>query len=261
MKKMRIVKALLPGNQIKLLITTVLLIVFVNVKAQKFGITDGTGFTPNYLTQIHLNNAAGTFLQFTNTTSTNSPSYGLIFNSTNTNSLFNIQISNLDSGYLCFSTNNNERLRITETGNIGIGVTDPQNKLHIYSTSDPLRLEGLQNNSTDKIFLVTTPAGVIQKSTFLNTDWSLTGNSGTNSASNFLGTTDNHSLTFRTNNSRRMIIDSLGNIGIGITNPSANFHVTGTTAIFGSGEGGIPAAFTIRVSSRRYQHSRGRFYH
>lgn len=45
--------------------------------------------------------------------------------------------------------------------------------------------------------------------------WSLTGNAGTNYATNFLGTTDDVSLRFRTNNTERMIIDSLGNIGVG----------------------------------------------
>src|SRR5579863_1531612 len=45
--------------------------------------------------------------------------------------------------------------------------------------------------------------------------WSLNGNSGTTYATNFLGTTDNTSLRFRTNNTQRLILDSLGNVGIG----------------------------------------------
>jgi hypothetical protein len=44
--------------------------------------------------------------------------------------------------------------------------------------------------------------------------WNITGNSGTTSA-NFLGTTSNASLRFRTNNVETMIIDSTGNVGIG----------------------------------------------
>jgi len=54
--------------------------------------------------------------------------------------------------------------------------------------------------------------------------WSLTGNTGTSFATNFLGTTDNTSLHFRTNNTHRMIIDSLGNVGIG----AAPAFTTGT---------------------------------
>src|SRR6266542_4102249 len=54
--------------------------------------------------------------------------------------------------------------------------------------------------------------------------WTITGNSGTNST-NFLGTKDNVSLRFRTNNAEQVIIDSLGHVGIGsnifdATNPA-----------------------------------------
>lgn len=48
-----------------------------------------------------------------------------------------------------------------------------------------------------------------------STAWSLTGNSGTNYLTNFIGTTDNVGFRVRTNNTERMLIDSLGRIGIG----------------------------------------------
>ncbi|MCB0456121.1 MAG: hypothetical protein R2776_00315 [Flavobacteriaceae bacterium] len=48
-------------------------------------------------------------------------------------------------------------------------------------------------------------------------DWSLEGNAGTTIANNFLGTTDNNSLAFRTNDAERMQIDAAGTIGIGNT--------------------------------------------
>ena len=47
--------------------------------------------------------------------------------------------------------------------------------------------------------------------------WSTFGNTGTNSLTNFLGTSDNTSLRFRSNNIQRIILDSLGNVGIGNT--------------------------------------------
>lgn len=45
-------------------------------------------------------------------------------------------------------------------------------------------------------------------------DWSLLGNSGTNPAINFLGTTDNTNLIFRTNNLERAVVRSDGNVAI-----------------------------------------------
>jgi len=51
-----------------------------------------------------------------------------------------------------------------------------------------------------------------------NDDWHTTGNSGTNSGANFLGTTDNASLSLRTNSTERVFIDSLGFVGIGSRN-------------------------------------------
>ncbi len=45
--------------------------------------------------------------------------------------------------------------------------------------------------------------------------WGLTGNSGTTSGTNYLGTSDNKSLNFRTNNLQALKIDSLQNVQIG----------------------------------------------
>jgi hypothetical protein len=50
--------------------------------------------------------------------------------------------------------------------------------------------------------------------------WDLTGNSGTNPANNFLGTTDNQPLVVRTNGQERMRVTSEGNTGVGTTNPT-----------------------------------------
>tara|TARA_B100000809_G_scaffold261723_1_gene311161 strand:+ start:6099 stop:8429 length:2331 start_codon:yes stop_codon:yes gene_type:complete len=60
-------------------------------------------------------------------------------------------------------------------------------------------------------------------------DWSLEGNSGTNSVTNFLGTTDNEHLVFRTDNNERMRIIDDGRVAINETNPNVNdrFTVTG----------------------------------
>lgn len=58
--------------------------------------------------------------------------------------------------------------------------------------------------------------------TLAGSAWSLTGNAAT-AGSNFLGTTNNVSLRMRSNNTERMVIDSVGNVGLGVTNPGARF--------------------------------------
>lgn len=44
--------------------------------------------------------------------------------------------------------------------------------------------------------------------------WNLTGNSGTNSSTNFVGTSDGQDLVLKTNNLERMRVNSNGNVGI-----------------------------------------------
>ncbi|OQP67537.1 hypothetical protein [Niastella populi] len=62
-------------------------------------------------------------------------------------------------------------------------------------------------------------------------NWSLTGNSGTDSATSFIGTTDGKPFTIKTDDSARMIISSNGNVGIGTTTPSATLNVNGTVKL------------------------------
>jgi hypothetical protein len=65
-------------------------------------------------------------------------------------------------------------------------------------------------------------------SSFTNAQsWSLTGNTGTSPSTDFIGSTDNKSLFFRTNNTQRMVLDNLGNIGLGITTPAEKIHIDG----------------------------------
>lgn len=61
--------------------------------------------------------------------------------------------------------------------------------------------------------------------------WRTNGNNGTNAATNFLGTTDNVALRFRTGNIERMSIGANGWVGIGTNAPAAALEVKGEMII------------------------------
>lgn len=110
------------------------------------------------------------------------------------------------SGYIA------ERMRISATGNIGIGNEAPSNALHVKAVANPLRLEGLQaGTGTDQILTVDASGVVRQQTTSsvlaLNT-WSLLGNAGTVDGTNFIGTTDNVPFNIRVNNQKAGRIDN-----------------------------------------------------
>jgi hypothetical protein len=92
-------------------------------------------------------------------------------------------------------------------------------------------------------------------------NWSLTGNTGTNPTTNFIGTTDNQDLRFRTNNADRVVISTDGNVGVGIVAPISRLHIfeaTGTlpsptrgTLVLdhGNNGGGSSIVFPSRVNN------------
>ncbi|MET0466592.1 MAG: hypothetical protein ABW007_25765 [Chitinophagaceae bacterium] len=59
-------------------------------------------------------------------------------------------------------------------------------------------------------------------------NWSLNGNTGTDSTLNFIGTVDGKPLVMKTNNTERLRINSNGNIGIGTATPTAKLNVDGS---------------------------------
>jgi hypothetical protein len=59
--------------------------------------------------------------------------------------------------------------------------------------------------------------------------WKLTGNAGTDSATNFIGTTDSKPLVIKTNSQPRMIVGSNGNVGIGTGTPTIKLEINNGT--------------------------------
>src|SRR5258705_8744733 len=79
-------------------------------------------------------------------------------------------------------------------------------------------------------------------------NWSTTGNAGTNSSVNFIGTTDNHSFVIRSNNMKRIFVDSTGKVGIGTTTPTAQLHFNGGKFIFNATS--TTASSLIKIKSK-----------
>jgi hypothetical protein len=69
--------------------------------------------------------------------------------------------------------------------------------------------------------------------------WSLTGNTGTNPSTDFLGTTDAQPLVLKTGGTERARISETGNVGIGQNNPQFTLDLTGTFRL-----GSVPPSVT-----------------
>ncbi|QPH41448.1 hypothetical protein [Pedobacter endophyticus] len=62
-------------------------------------------------------------------------------------------------------------------------------------------------------------------------EWRLTGNAGTNPATQYLGTSDNNPLIVKTNGAERMRVVQSGRVGIGTNSPNAVLDVQGDVII------------------------------
>jgi hypothetical protein len=98
-----------------------------------------------------------------------------------------------------FQVNGSERMRIDASGNVGIGTDSPAQKLQVTSTGSTSI--GRFTNSSGNVL----HAGVVDV--------------GEVGLQTFGGSTN---MTFYTNSSERMRIDSSGNVGIGLTAASTN---------------------------------------
>ena len=96
-------------------------------------------------TGLHINATTSSELKFTNSTTGTGAGDGTALVS-NVNNFF---INNREAGYMTLGTSNTERMRITSTGNVGIGTTSPSTRLHISgsSTGDTVLIENNEGSS------------------------------------------------------------------------------------------------------------------
>ncbi len=111
---------------------------------------------------------------------------------------------------VAITTNGSEKLRVTNTGNVGIGTTNPTSKLSIGS------------QSTDRISIDWTGAGGPYAVAAIQAN--MQSGEVRIGAVNTGGT---HFVTLYSNNSEAARITSTGNVGIGTTNPGTKLDVDG----------------------------------
>ena len=138
----------------------------------------------------------------------------------------------VDTGFFSLDTGGSERMRITSTGNVGIGATNPLRKLHVVG-------QLAVNNATTEYYGVLMSGGEGADPSVLIGDWH--NSSGTikwDSTGSYLRIDSQHStanaaILFSGNDgsTEYMRIASTGNVGIGITNPILKLHIEGTNSL------------------------------
>ena len=107
---------------------------------------------------------------------------------------------------MSFDTNDIEKMRITSTGNVGIGTTSPSSLLTLNKATGEVGIL-LEGNGTDVAKFKLSSAGV-------------------NHAVQ-IGSVSNNEVQFHTANSEKMRLAANGNVGIGTTSPAHKLSIEG----------------------------------
>ncbi len=124
-------------------------------------------------------------------------------------------------------------------GNVGIGTTTPNQKLHIQSDENIYaKIETMNKSTRSSLILFNNVGRYLEMSLFSNESTNNFMNDPTNMTAYLragnaiknlkIGTISAAPLIFGTGNTEQMRIDGAGNVGIGTTTPNAPLHVNGT---------------------------------
>ena len=144
----------------------------------------------------------------------------IVFGDTSDQATGAIKFDHSDNSLALFGFNNSERMRIDSSGNVGIGTTSPTHRLHVVGDgSNNLPLKYFRGGSGVSGYLYSDGGG----SGIVGSDGDLN-----NTGLYFVNDT---SIDLRVNGSRRLLINSSGNVGISTTSPRSLLDLgTGTDA-------------------------------
>ena len=158
------------------------------------------------------------------------------------------------NGFITFSTDSTENMRLISGGNLGIGITNPSQKLEVNGTIQTTGFK-LTTGAVNSYVLTADANGVgtWQASTGGGSGGASDKIFEDNSSIEVIDTGSNGYIIFKTDNTENMRLVSGGNLGIGVTNPTQKLDVNGTakaTLFSGNLNGHTVTATNYYVGSR-----------
>ncbi|WP_197429306.1 beta strand repeat-containing protein [Winogradskyella endarachnes] len=145
-------------------------------------------------------------------------------------------------GNLAIYTNNNERVRINNSGNVGIGTTAPTERLHVNGNSrlgtniardGDFRLNEMGTGNRNSRIRFYTDADASNDAEILRNNGTdgdfIIDNEGNGIM--YLRNRGSGQVRLGTNNTDDLFIEDGGNVGIGISDPTAKLDINGTARI------------------------------
>ncbi len=159
-----------------------------------------------------------------------------------------------DAFDLNIRTNSLTRIAVTSGGDIALAGTAGTPNVTLTSAGGAV-------NATLPVgydrALIANSTGLVSQASYnaivSATAWSLTGNTGINPATNFLGTTDAQPVVVRTNNTERIRVTATGEVGIGSITPTTSMDIDGGLVVRPPAVVAVNANnFNLAVGNRSY---------